>query len=465
MSKTSRLWAIGLVANVLACAAVCSAYALSQPLYGTADESAHADHAYRLWHGELVRIGDPMRMPQLWGFHPPFDWTGQHPPLYYLFQAPVIGPLTDADHLLIAGLAGRAVTVGMTCGLVVAVMWAAYVIVPTRPRAAVMAGAVTAVTPGVASLGGMILNDTVFALWVTLMVGLSAQMLRRGIGTGTAVAFALCATAALATRLPGAVVIAVCASVLGVRWLLEDRRWTALARLSGAVAFAVLVNAWFYLRNLRATGNLSGAQSELVGQPGPLQNRTVRPVHEVAFDPEVWRQLLTPLALEDHRLIGLLLTIAPVLAGVVVILRRSRRWGAAEIWTGLLAVVLVVAIIGLQLTYVAQGGGASWRYLVPLTVVSALLSGIGLTAAPRLSWVVSGLWLVAILVLLIGYVSLPNDGAGEVMAPTFPAAVAVAVVLAGLALVGTLVSVAGFTEPASSWDGRDRHEAGADARA
>ncbi|MFI5626321.1 hypothetical protein ACIA03_22875 [Nocardioides sp. NPDC051685] len=464
MSKTSRLWAVGLVANVVACAAVCAAYALSQPLYGTADESAHADHAYRLWHGELMRIGDPMQMPQLWGFHPPFDWTGQHPPLYYLFQAPVIGPLTDADHLLIAGLAGRAVTVGVTCLLVMAVMWVAYVIAPTRPAVAVAAGAVTAVTPGVASLGGMILNDTMFALWVTLMVGVTVRMLRRGIGTASAAAFAICAAAALATRLPGAVVIAVCMAVLGVRWLLEDRRWATLARLGGAALFPVVVNAWFYLRNLRATGNLSGAQTELVGQPGPLQNRAVRPVYEAALDPEVWRQLLTPLALEAHPFLGVLLTTVPVVAGVVVILRRIQLRASAEMWVGLLAIALVVAIVGLQLTYVAQGGGASWRYLVPLTVVSALLSGIGLTAVPRLSGVVVGLWLVATYALMIGYVVPPNAGAGDVMAPTFPSAAAAAVVLAGVALAGALVSVAGLAGPDSPTLGRDRHQAGAEAR-
>lgn len=439
-----RMWRFGLVANVVTAVAVAAAYALSQPLYGTADESAHADHAYRLWHGELVRIGDPMQMPQVWGFLPPFNWTGQHPPLFYLLQAPIVGPLTDADRLLVAGLAGRGVNVILTGAVVVAVMWTVRQVLPGRPQASVAAGLAVAVTPGATSLGGLLLNDIPFLLWVTLLVGVTVRMMRQGISTGPAVAFGLCAAAALATRLPGAVVIAVCATVLGLRWLvaLHGRAWPGIVRLAAGTLVAVGVNAWFYLRNLQTNGSISGAQTELVGQPGPLQHRTVRPVYEVAADPVVWRQLLTPLVFEDRWALGLLVTAVPVAVGVIVVLRRTApRTDPVSVWIAVLLGGLTLAIVVLQLDYAAHGGGISWRYLVPLTIVPALLAGIGLSAVPRLAWAATAVWGAAVLVLVTLYVAPPNPGAGEAMAPTYPGAALVALAVAVIGLTGTVVAL------------------------
>lgn len=441
-----QLWTAGLIANLITCAGVCAGYALSSPLYGTKDEVAHVDHAYQLWHGTLISIGDPMRMPQIWGYTLPFDWTGQHPPLFYLLLAPVVGPLTDAGHLLAAGMAARGIALVITCLVVAAVMWTTRQIVPSRPEVSVAAGLVTALSPALTRLGGVVFNDNLFVLWATLLVGQTVWLLRNGPRTRGLVLFGLYAAAALGTRLPGVVFIGLCATTLGLVWLFGPRRdWAGILRLGVAVLLAVAVNAWFYVRNFRATGNWSGMQTDLVGKPGsPLQEREVRPVLDVATDPDIWRQLLIPPALQEHVTIGAVLTLAPLLLGLVVGLRafsRSRR-EPVRVATALLLLALTAVIVGIQLNYAAGGGGAYWRYLIPLTVVTSLLTALGLAATPRVAGPAVGVWAAAAFAVFAAHIAPPNPAGGDLAtAPVFQSAAWVAAGVAGVACVIGVVTV------------------------
>ncbi|WP_406031629.1 hypothetical protein OG801_23635 [Nocardioides sp. NBC_00163] len=441
-----QLWTAGLIANLITCAGVCAGYALSSPLYGTKDEVAHVDHAYQLWHGTLISIGDPMRMPQIWGYTLPFDWTGQHPPLFYLLLAPVVGPLTDAGHLLAAGMAARGIVLVITCLVVAAVMWTTRQIVPSRPEVSIAAGLVTALSPALTRLGGVVFNDNLFVLWATLLVGQTVWLLRHGSRTGGLVLFGLYAAAALGTRLPGVVFIGLCATTLGMVWLFGPRRdWSGILRLGVAVLLAVAVNAWFYLRNFRATGNWSGMQTDLVGKPGgPLQEREVRPVLDVATDPDIWRQLLIPPALQEHVTIGAVLTLAPLVLGLVVSLRalsRSRR-EPVRVATALLLLALTVVTVGIQLKYAAGGGGAYWRYLIPLTVVTSLLTALGLAATPRLAGPAVAVWAAAAFAVFAAHIAPPNPSGGDLAtAPVFQSAAWVATGIAGIACVAGVVTV------------------------
>lgn len=441
----SQLWTAGLIANLITCAGVCAGYALSSPLYGTKDEVAHVDHAYQLWHGTLIAIGEPMRMPQIWGYTLPFDWTGQHPPLFYLLLAPVVGPLTDAGHLLAAGLAARGITLLITCLVVAAVMWATRQIVPSRPEVALAAGLATALSPALTRLGGVVFNDNLFVLWVTLLVGQTVWLLRHGPRTRGVVLFGLYAAAALGTRLPGVVFIGLCATTLGLVWLFAGPRrdWAGVLRLGIAVLLAVAVHAWFYVRNFRATGNWSGMQTDLVGKPGgPLQEREVRSVLDVATDPDIWHQLLIPPALQEHVVIGAVLTIGPLVLGLVVGLRafsRERR-EPVRVATGLLLLALTAVIVAIQLNYAAGGGGAYWRYLLPLTIVTSLLTALGLTATPRLAGPLAGVWAAATYAVFAAHIAPPNPSGGDLAtAPVFQTA---AWVTAGVAGVACAVGVA-----------------------
>lgn len=442
-----QLWTAGLIANLITCAAVCAGYALSSPLYGSKDEVAHVDHAYQLWHGTLIAIGDPMRMPQIWGYTLPFDWTGQHPPLFYLLLAPVVGPLTDAGHLLAAGMAARGVVLVITCLVVAAVMWTTRQIVPSRPEVAVAAGLVTALSPALTRLGGVVFNDNLFVLWATLLVGQTVWLLRHGPRTRGVVLFGLYAAAALGTRLPGVVVIGLCAATLGLVWLFTGPRrdWAGVFRLGIAVLLAVAANAWFYVRNFQATGNWSGMQTDLVGKAGgPLHEREVRSVLDVATDPDIWHQLLIPPALQERVAVGIVLTTVPLVLGSVVGLRalsRERR-EPVRVATALLLLALTVVIVAIQLNYAAGGGGAYWRYLLPLTIVTSLVTALGLTVTPRMAGPLVGVWAAATYAVFAAHIAPPNPSGGDLAtAPVFQTAAWVAAGVAGAACVVGVATV------------------------
>ncbi|NGN92564.1 hypothetical protein G5C66_07400 [Nocardioides sp. KC13] len=447
MPTARQLWTVGLIANLITCAGVCAGYALSSPLYGAKDEVAHVDHAYQLWHGTLIAIGDPMRMPQIWGYTLPFDWTGQHPPLFYLLLAPVVGPLTDAGHLLAAGLTARGIVLVITCLVVAAVMWTTRQIVPSRPEVAVAAGLVTALSPALTRLGGVVFNDNLFVLWATLLVGQTVWLLRHGPRTRGVALFGLYAAAALGTRLPGVVFIGLCATTLGLVWLFTGPRrdWAAVVRLGVAVLLAVAANAWFYVRNFQATGNWSGMQTDLVGKAGgPLHERKVRSVLDVATDPDIWHQLLIPPALQERVVVGIVLTIVPLVLGAIVGLRafsRERR-EPVRVATALLLLALTVVIVAIQLNYAAGGGGAYWRYLLPLTIVTSLLTALGLTATPRVAGPAVVIWAAATYAVFAAHIAPPNPSGGDLAtAPVFQTAAWVAAGVAGVACVAGVATV------------------------
>lgn len=449
MPEHRRLQVLGVVGSLMASLGAGAAYALSQPLYGTADESAHANHAYNLWHGHLVRSLEPMTMPQLWGFRAPFDWTAQHPPLFYVLEAPLVGPLTDAGRLLAAGYAGRALSAVFAGLLVLAVMWAARGVAPKRPDLMVAAGVLTAISPMVVPAAGLILNDTLFAMWAALLVGQTARMVRSGITTPGAAVFALAGCGALGTRLPGAVFIIMCAGALTLAWLITGpRRGVGMVRVVAACVAPVVVNAWFYLRNREMTGNLAGARPDLVGQPGPGKNRTFRSFPEAVADPTVWKGFfathgfdLVDSNLAAAVLLGFPLAVALAVAIALVWRRRAAR---AQIVVGLLFLGLVTGVLVLQLHYVAGGGGASWRYIMPVVVATSIATGWVLTLLPRLVWLSLPGWVAATFVPFAAFVAPPNDGAvgsGLTVAPMFPVEAGVALVISAVG-VG-LATVAG----------------------
>ncbi|WP_316311715.1 hypothetical protein, partial [Clavibacter michiganensis] len=109
------------------------------------------------------------------------QWVAQHPPLYYLVLAPVVGPLFDSGDALAAVLAGRVMSAVMAGGVVLASAWAAWRCFPT---ARLLPGAVAVVTAFAGMLvqqGGSIYNDVLFVLFSVLGCGIAGAALRTGV--------------------------------------------------------------------------------------------------------------------------------------------------------------------------------------------------------------------------------------------------------------------------------------------
>jgi hypothetical protein len=400
---THRLVRIAAAANVAAVLAFSAAYAWSLTLLNTADESGHFDYAFQVWHGRLPVFEDGLAVKPPFASIPPVQWTAQHPPLYYLWEAPFIGPFVDANRDAVAAYAGRAASALIACAVVVSVMWAARAIAPGRRTFWLAAGTAAAVIPPVVAVGGTIFNDNLLVCLTALAIGVTARILREGITTRRLVALAAVGSGLLLTRASGAVIFGICGATLGVVTLLRSpRHWRQVAGLVAAGLVPLLASGWFYARNERLTGNVLG------GHFGYLKHRVSRPFDVVAVDPEVWRQWhviygydQANTAVMASLLVGLPLLVALVSA-VRRLSRRPRPRGSVALGVVLVAIPLVTVVM--QLQYISVSGGASWRYLMPMVPVICLAVAASVTLVPRLRPYLLCLWVAAAVIPLTAWV-------------------------------------------------------------
>ncbi|MBZ2196413.1 hypothetical protein [Occultella gossypii] len=437
---------LGVLAVLVATAGFSASVALAVPMFGTADESAHFDYAYQVWHGTLPTFEGGLVIRPPFGSVPPVQWVSQHPPLFYLILAPVVGPLVDAEHMLRAGYAARAVNIAITVAFVAAVIWASRKLTPGRPRLAVTTGIVAASSAWVSGVGGAVYNDILAAFFCALLLGVTARSIRSGLTRQDTTLLAVLGSLGMLSRASAAIVLALCLAALVIGAALGPAPGRARrvgrsllhATIAGCVVLASAL--WFYLHLLESTGTLTGGNIEWFRA---RLGRVERPVLELVADPDAWWQLTR---FFGHGRYGTfpveLMTTAclllPVAVGLVF-LRRLRTTIPADAVVAGLATALVLAALAQQFGYASGGGQLSPRYLLPVATVPFVLVAHGLTAALRARWLPTAAWLVVVNLQFYDWLrgvitALPEPR----VAPTLPGAAAAA---AGLALAAIVVAV------------------------
>jgi hypothetical protein len=375
--------------------------ALADAPYATGDEPPHVDYAYQVWHGELPVFEDGLELRPDGAWLAPVQWTAQHPPLYYLLIAPLVGPLADAGHPVAAVYAARGVNVLLAGAFVLAAWWSARRL--TRPGSvlsplvAFLAGAM----PAAAHVGGSAYNDLLAATCVTVLFGLAAMAVRRGLDARLIALLSLVAAACALSRLSAALIAAVVAGVAlaagAVRAAQGRGRWAHVAALAAAGPGAVLAaSGWFYLRNLELTGTVTGSHFDWALEN---QNRTARPVWAVLADPETWSRLpdlfwwagrlppSTPLTFTTLVVTAALLVWAPLVIALVASVRRRTapvETRADRLLLRALPGAAVVVSLAVQVVYASSSGGVYPRYLLVVSLPLCLAIAAGLAARPHL---------------------------------------------------------------------------------
>lgn|GEM_PF-2412268 len=437
-----------LLAIVVVMAASVARAFTTDPL-GSADEPAHLDYALQVWHGHLPLFADGLRNTVPFGAHPPVQWVAQHPPLFYLVLAPIVGPAWDSGHVLVAVMLGRLCSVVFAGLLVPASAWAAARCFPDARRLPSAVGVVVALTGIVVVQGGSIYNDSLYAVLCALAAGVAGAALRSGLGPRLLVGGVLVGAAGMTGRLSFGIWLA----AIVVAFLLARRvRLGALRGIGGRIVAgiaplvaAAAASGWFYLRNREVAGSFSGRPTGWAGHV-PREKRSDL---QVAVDPEFWRGIYGVFrgALDPLSAVPWLLLVVPVLLAVVamvlhgVLRRRSLPRGGDALRTALvvamLAVVTVLFTVA-ELRYVAGGGGAINRYVLTVVVPVAFLVAAGLVSWGRASaWFLVAWSALAVvpsvsLVTFSGVAMLPHSGAVGTLA--FVVSMA-ALVLALLAFV------------------------------
>lgn len=403
---------LALICAVLTGMLLALVVALADAPYATGDEPPHVDYAYQVWHGELPVFEDGLALRPDGAWLAPVQWTAQHPPLYYLLIAPLVGPLADAGHPVAAVYAARGVNVLLSGVLVLAAWWSARRLTGPDSVLPVLVAFLTGAMPAAAHVGGNAYNDLLATLGVTVLFGLAATAVRRGLDARLIALLSLVAAACALTRLSAALIAAVVAGVAlaaaVVRAAQGRGRWRHVVALAVAGPAAVLATSgWFYLRNLELTGTITGSHFDWALEN---QNRQERPVWAVLADPETWLRLPdlfwwagrlppnTPLTVTTLIVTALLLVWTPLVIALVTALRAkplgtsareeaSTRPADAGVDTLLLRVLPAVAVlvsVCVQVAYASSSGGVYPRYLLVVSLPLCLAVAAGLAVRPRL---------------------------------------------------------------------------------
>lgn len=425
--------------------------ALVQAPYVTGDEAPHIDYAYQVWQGDLPVFEDGLEHRPDGAWLAPVQWTAQHPPLYYLLVAPVVGPLAEAGHPVAAVYAARAVNVLLSGVLVLVAHGAARRICRPGSTVPAVTAFVVALMAGKSLVGGSGYNDLLAAVFVTALFGAAAVAVRRGLDARLVLVIALLTSGAALTRLSAGVVAVVVAGVAGLAGIVRARqgrgRWAPVAGLVvGGPAIVLAAAGWFYARNLELTGNLTGSHFDWSYEN---QGRSPKPLLQVLVEAVTWLRMPNLFWWSGQQpprttyVMTAMVVTALVLVWIPAVLALARAHGYRDRVRDLdrrllllLLVLPVVVLVAMQVVFASNGGGVYPRYLLPVLLPICLAIAAGLATRPRL---LIPVWTVVALADLAGWVAkeLTTPPAEPWYYADAPVPSVVAAVLAGAAAVAT----------------------------
>lgn len=430
-----------------------AAAALIQAPYATGDEPAHIDYAYQVWRGELPVFEEGLEHRPPGALLPPVQWTAQHPPLYYLLVAPIVGPLAEAGHPVAAVYGARAFNVVLSGVLVLVAVAAARRIFPRRNDIPAIVALVVAAMAAKSHMGGSGYNDLLAAVLVTATFAVATAAIRHGLTARAVVALSVLTSLAALTRLSAGIVAVVIAGVVGLAAVIRARRrrWApVLGLVIGGPLLVLAAAGWFYLRNIELTGGITGSHFDwsLENQPGRFE----RSVADVVLAPTTWLRMPNLFwwagqrpPLTSYGTITMIVTaIALLFVPAAIAVRRALRAPRStdRLMLGLLLVLPLVLMVAMQIEYRTNAGGMYPRYLLPLVIPICLAVAAGLASRPR--WLVP-IWTAITLTEFVGWVVLelitpPAQPWYYTEAPVPSVVIAVVAVLATAGTAWTVVS-------------------------
>ncbi|TDD71021.1 DUF2142 domain-containing protein [Jiangella aurantiaca] len=421
--------------------------ALVQAPYVTGDEAPHVDYAYQVWQGELPVFEDGLEHRPEGAWVAPVQWTAQHPPLYYLLVAPVVGPLAEAGHPVAAVYAARAANVLLSGVLVLVAHGAARRFCRPGSTVPLVVAFIVAAMAAKSLVGGSGYNDLLAAVFVTAMFGVAATAIRRGLDAGLVLALSLLAGGAALTRLSAGVVAVVVAGVAGLAGIVRARqgrgRWSPVAGLLlGGPALVLATAGWFYARNVELTGTVTGSHFDWSIEH---QGRSPKPLWQVLVEYVTWLRLpnlfwwagqqppRTTYVLYTMIVTGLVLVWIPI---GIAMARAVRHRTDGDRQLLVLLVLPVVVLVTMQVVFASNSGGVYPRYLLPVALPLCLAIAAGLGVRPRL---LIPVWTAVTLADLGGWVAreLTTPPAESWYYTEAPVPSVLVAVLAGAAVIGT----------------------------
>ena len=417
------------------------------PPFVARDESSHVAYALAIGDGRFPRVDDTNPAGAIPGLQPFKTWTANHPPLFYVLSAVPIEAGKAIDEPLL-GLRGMRL-LNLLFGAV-AVFMAGEVgalLLPRRPEAPILASAALGLAGSVANTLAVAYNDGLgLAASVALLV-VGLRILREGQSRRLLAALALLAAVGSLARFTVFMAIGF-AALLAAAGVYLHRPARRLPAAVGAFclpfAAAVAASGWWYLRNRREYGSLTGTDF-IIHMQGRGQHAGYV---ELLQTPWFWRKLHSDIWGAFVRSGSLAswprqIPETATAIGLVCLLIAFVRWWRAGrprpqlpdaiAWTllGAFAIASVWQIVQFYTT----GGNAHIRYLYAALPVAGALAAIALRVLPgnrrnAITIVVIGASLVLDFYLLRRFCNRFDPGAD-----TGPVGIVGAILLAGTLVV------------------------------
>ena len=369
---------------------------ISWPVFFSGDETLEIDYVYRLSMGQLPEFFDGQRYNPLGLLDDKLiavQWRYHHPPLFYLLELPVF-VLFDATHNPYSAIwAMRCVVFVLGVTLIIVSRWAAKWILGSNNT---LVSLVPLFVAANRVLGSVVFNYTLATLWVTLLIGMSAKLIRSMpgiISRSSVIAWAGIVMLAPLTRLSTVPIAGLCILMVAVAIIINRhamlKRFLLLFALP--LVLAIASGAWFFIRLYKISGSFTGSQPEWSAEH--LNRDIHQSFLDVLLNPTFWLHSLSQyqnMHIVTDGEFGLwfltMLVFIPSSLAVIALVRRSfataYRQQPSTVRTADRLIVLLIlgALAGTivqQVLFVKQGGSDNAVYFSLINIVFAVLLTFG----------------------------------------------------------------------------------------
>lgn len=379
---------------------------ISWPPFYSLDEVLDIDYVYRVTQGQLPQFYDGVTFnPLNLDYAGAVQWKYQHPPLFYLMEAPILA-LFNAMGRPIAGIwAMRFFVYLLGCLAVICSAWAASQFLgPDSPAPSI----VPLIIASNKCLQSVVFNYTLATLWIILLAGATAHIIRSmDISISFIAAWGILVALAPLIRTSLLPITFLCLIIITIDIVLNKSKKTKhfLQLVIFPATVGILDSSWFYIRLYRLSGNFTGS---MPSWSTTHLGRKQRSFAEAFTDPTFWKDSFSQyhnFSSDATQYFGwplvILLTFIPLITGIIVALLRIIHHNETNHNNNVRANMLIwLLLVGMlagtslqQVLYYKQGGSTNPVYFSMISIAFATFISVGLSTSTRLlPWTLS-LWL------------------------------------------------------------------------
>ncbi len=436
--KIPKVVAIGIIGVVFMYVGVAGLISTSAPWLVRGDTRQQVDYVWQVYNHKLPNFSEGIKYPpfiKIYGFKK--QGVAANPPLFYLLQAPIIGPLLKQGRWQGAIALGRAINIffGVLCIFVLS--WAGWIF--GGKRGEVFAVAVPALSVLIFRFTRLNVDYAIDALLVTLStlsLIYNYKILRYGLRSKYLIAIAIISVLGMATKAPYIVFLMTSLLAIMLASIIHGSKKMSKDILRGmllaAIVFAIVVITigwYYYFRNFKTNGKwFSASPNTYTG------GRTYKSLSDVITSKKLWELGYANFALSQTASIAILIF---SIAGVFSITKErliAFTKDKARLIAYLLMALTLLGVFLTQIVFAIGYGSINFRYILPALLPIGLFLSFGLL---QFRWIRGQL--VSLTAIIMGGLTLRSLGGIRSAAAANNIWTGVPLILLGIFAVGAAI--------------------------